>query len=156
MKINKIKFNVIDILIILVILAIVALGYVYINGKAVDSNSSDFTYDILFKEVTAEFVDAIQPGAAIFDGIKIIEIGNISDYSEKDAVRYEFSSQAGEYVETSIPGKYDVTMTVSAAGNCDELACFVNDYEVYIGKTVDVKSAGLVGHGVVVAINEVE
>ena len=153
---NKIRFNIIDVLIILIILAIVVVGFVYLNGRSADSGSSEFTYDVFFKEVPAEFADAIQTGAAVFDGVKIIEIGNIVDFTENNAVRYEFSSQKGEYVETYIPDMYDVTMKVSAKGTCEELACFVNDYEVYIGKTVDVKSIGLVGHGVIVAIDEVK
>ncbi len=148
------KFNFIDVVIILLVLAILTVGWLFFNKESTNSNTVEFSYDILLKEIPFETVNSIQKNSDIFDGVKIINIGAIKDFSYKTSQYYEYSEEKGEYVYTSVPDMYDVTIKVVANGINSELAHFVNDYEIYVGKSVDVKSLGFVGHGVIVAVSD--
>jgi len=149
------KFNLIDALVIFIIIAVMLVGWLFINNRSEGGNSSAFTYDILLKEIPIETAEAITHDADVFDGIKIINIGKILEFSYDKSVRYEFSEETGEYVYTEIPDMYDATIKVIAEGGMNGLSHCVNDYEIYVGKSVDIKSVGFVGHGVIVSVDEV-
>ena len=153
---KKIKFNFVDIAIVAIVIIVAVLGWVVLGGGSASDAGKEFSYEILFREVPETEALAVQKGADIFDGIKIINIGTISDVSYKESVKYEFNSITGEYDEVKVPERYNLTVKVSAAGSCDGLACLVNEYEVYVGKTADVKSIGFVGHGVITTVEEGE
>ncbi|MBQ2897417.1 MAG: DUF4330 family protein [Clostridia bacterium] len=153
---KKFKFNFVDTIIILMVLAVITVGWLFINNRSSDGSSSKFSYDILLKEIPIETVNAITKGSDVFDGVKIINIGVINDFSYKKSQYYEYSEQTGEYVFTEVPDMYDVTINVQAGGTFSGLTHIVNEYEIYVGKAVDIKSVGFVGHGVIVAVNEVE
>ena len=153
---KKIKFNFVDIAIVAIVIIVAILGWLILGSSSASNAGKDFSYEILFREIPESEALAAQKGADIFDGIKIINIGTISDVSYKASVKYEFNSVTGEYDEVKVPERYDLTVKVSATGSSDGLACLVNEYEVYVGKSADVKSIGFVGHGVITTVEEGE
>ena len=153
---KKIKFNFVDAIIVLMILMVIVLGWLFFNNRSSAGDAREFKYDILLKEIPIETINAIATGTDVFDGVKIINIGVIEEFSYKETGYYEYSAQSGKYVFTQVPDMYDATITVRARGNSTHLAHYVNDYEICVGKSVDIKSIGFVGHGVIVAVNEVE
>lgn len=153
---KKIKFNFVDFAIVAVIILIAVAGWLILGGNSSSNSNEQFSYEILFREVSLEESLAVQNEADLFDGIKIINIGKISGSSYVECEKYEFNELTGEYVSVKVPDKYDLTVKVVASGSCDGLSCLVNEYEIYVGKSVDVKSVGFVGHGVISTVNEGE
>lgn len=152
----KFKFNFVDYTIVALIILVAVCGWLILGGDATSTSDVGFSYEILFREVPEEVATAVQKGADIFDGVKIINIGTIADISYEDSVKYEFNSLTGDYTYVKVPERYDLKIKVSAKGSSDSMAYFVNEYEVFVGKSVDVKSIGFVGHGTITAVNEGE
>ena len=140
----------------LAVILVAVAGWLILGNNSSSGSGKEFSYEILFREVPLEVAESVQKGADIFDGVKIINIGQISDVSYTEATKYELNTLTGEYVNSNIPERYDLTVKVDAAGNCTDLSCFVNEYEIYVGKRVDVKSIGFVGHGNVTTVKEGE
>ena len=153
---NKIKFNFVDFVIVIAVVLIAFAGWMILGNKSSSGTGKDFTYEILFREVTKEVAESVQEGADIFDGVKIINIGTISDVSYKECTKYQINTLTGEYVNVNVPDRYDLTVKVAASGNCDDMSCFVNEYEIFVGKRVDAKSVGFVGHGNITTVVEGE
>ena len=152
----KIKFNFVDVAIVAIIILVAVLGWFVLGNSSNSASGTDFSYEILFREVPEEVATSVQKGADIFDGVKIINIGTIADVEYEDSVKFEFNTLTGDYAYVKVPERYDLKVKVSATGNNDGMAYFVNEYEVFVGKSVDVKSIGFVGHGTVTAVNEGE
>lgn len=47
-----------------------------------------------------------------------------------------------------------MTLDISASGNSGDLSYSIDDFEIYVGKGVDIKSFGFVAHGFVVSVDE--
>ena len=153
---KKIKFNFVDFVIVMAVILVAVAGWLVLGNGSSSNEGKNFSYEILFREVPIEVAEAVQKDADIFDGVKIINIGKISDVSYKECEKYEFDAISGEYVNTKVPVRYDLTVKVDATGNCNNISCFVNEYEIYVGKRVDAKSIGFIGHGNITTVSEGE
>ena len=159
MKKKGFKFNFVDISIVVVLIAVVALAGFIIADKTIDNKSSGevFSYELLFREIPEEIVSKIQKDIVIYEGGKNTEIGKIADMEIKESTKYEFNTLTGEYMNVEVPERYDVTLNISSKGERDKMSYFIDEYEIYVGKAVDITSLGFVAHGYVVAVNwEVE
>jgi len=152
----KLKFNFVDFAIVAAVVLVATACFVILGGNSSLGAGTEFSYEILFREVPIEVATAAQNGADIFDGVKIINIGKISDSSYEDATKYEFNTLTGEYAYVKVPELYDLTVEVTASGSSNEHSFYVNEYDICVGKRVDVKSVGFVGHGTIVAVKEGE
>lgn len=153
---KKFKFNFVDFIIVVAVVLVAVLAFLIFGGNSSPTADKKFSYQILLREVPEEVVAAVQDGADIFDGVKIINIGKISKSAYKDSEKYEFNTLTGDYAYVKVPERYDLTIDVEASGKTDDLSYYVNEYEVFVGKSVDVKSIGFVGHGTIVSVSEGE
>ena len=164
MKKNNFKFNFVDTVIVVILaIAVVVLSVVVFSGTNAEDpvtvgektlKSKDFTYKLLFREIDEEVVSKIKKNIIIYEGGKNESIGKIIDFEVDDSQKYEFNSLTGEYINVNVPEKYDLTLTISAKGSHDKMSYFIDEYEIYVGRSVDIRSVGFVAHGYVVAVDE--
>ena len=98
MKKNNVKFNFVDVAIaVCLIVVVLAVSVYFVMSKqgAGSGTAQEFSYSILFREVTEEVANSIKKDAFIYDGNKNINIGKISDIEIKDCTKYEFDGVSG-------------------------------------------------------------
>ncbi len=111
------KVSIIDIIVLL--LAIVVVCGVFVkhaessHTQSILTDTDKITYQIKVKSVRSGTVDSFREGDKIFDDEKDVEIGTIKKVEVTDSTTSNTNSE-GIYVESKIPEKYDVTLTVEA------------------------------------------
>ncbi len=128
------KISIIDIIVLL--LAILVVCGIFVkhaedsHTKKISADTQKITYQIELKSVRDGTVNSFREGDKVFDTEKEVEIGTIKSVEAVDAVSSKTNSE-GIYVETKVPEKYDVTLTIEADGQ-------VTDGRINLAKTCEI------------------
>ena len=119
-KKRKIRFNLIDFLLIVIALLLVAvLVYVFLPNSVIKGffaeDSVSIQYAIEFKGVDEAFLESIKQDDLVIDSVSKAEIGVVTavDYSTQyTELTYDEGSSTG--VLSVVPNKYNVIVTITA------------------------------------------
>ena len=147
---TKVRFNIIDVLIIVMILALAAGGYykVFVTNKQLAQQEQQIEYQILISEVRQPTVDAFQSGQQVQDLKSNVVLGTIIG-KEVSRARESVPTSDGRLVMAEIPEKYNILLTLRASAVVSENNIMVANKEVKIGQKTDIKTARAASSGVV-------
>lgn len=152
---KKIKFTVIDALIILVVLAVLVFGVKkllpnMLNGS--EEEKVDFT--VLVQKEDMGFADAITVGDNVTVSLTEKDGGIVKEVKTEPAVTMAYNSIDGTYSNEVIEGKYDVYITIEADANVSDLAVKTGGTAVKVGAEIPVRGKGYASMGYVIGIDD--
>lgn len=152
---KKVKFTVIDALIILVVLAVIVVGVKkllpnMLNGS--EEEKVDFT--VLIQKEDMGFADAITVGDNVTVSLTEKDGGIVKDVKAEPAVTLAYNSIDGTYANEIIEGKYDIYITIEADAGISDLAVKTGGTAVKVGAEIPVRGKGYASMGYVIDIND--
>lgn len=146
-KRSRKKFNLIDFLLIVVILLITAsLVYLFLPSSWVKNITADKTVQIRYvveiKGVDGQYINNIAAAQLVQDSVSKGDIGYVeavenNPYSE---LRYDLQQDSGIGVLSSIEGKYDLTITITADAHYEDGEGYtVNGTRIAVGERIYTK-----------------
>lgn len=119
-KKRKIRFNLIDFLLVIIALLVVAvLLYVFLPNSFISNlladDSTTIQYAVEFKGIDEAFLESIKENDIVIDSVTKAEIGTVTavDYSTQyTELKYDEESRTG--VLSVVPNKYNVIVTITA------------------------------------------
>ena len=146
-NLKKIRFNVVDILIVcLIILAIIAVKVRFKKYNSADGTSSQgqkIAYEMVFNGVRQFTVDAFEVGDTVFDNLTGVEIGHITSKNTIPAETF-VNMQDGSILKSTMADKWDLCIGIETDGLVSDSAYYANKtVELKVGsdKTIDTKYA---------------
>lgn len=139
MKKRKIRFNIVDVIIILILIALAFALYSAVSGRKTAQAENHVTLRCVFRTdaVPAGLEANFRVGDALFlDGGKV-RLGTVFSAEVRPAVHTGVDRETGEAVFSDIDGKYTVYVTVETDAEKDGSSYFTDGYEIYVGKTLD-------------------
>ena len=141
-KTKKVKFNVIDFLVVILIVAAVAVVGV---SKIIGSDSADGdikTMRITFfaEEVSDSVAGSIEEGASVADSVTKVRFGSCESVALDESISYISSKDdmgAYKYISTSRPGYSSVTLSCTVTGKYSTIGAVLEDNIYGVGHTLD-------------------
>lgn len=152
---KKVKFTVIDAVIILVVLAALAVGVKKVMPMLAGGTGTekvDFT--VLVQKEDIGFADAITVGDNVTVSLTEKDGGTVKEVKAEPAVTMAYNSIDGTYANETIDGKYDVYITIEADAKVSDLAVKTGGTAVKVGAEIPVRGKGYASMGYVIAIND--
>lgn len=152
---KKVKFTVIDAVIILVVLAALVVGVKKLVPMIANTSGSekvDFT--VLVQKEDMGFADAITVGDNVTVSLTEKDGGTVKEVRTEPAVTMAYNSIDGTYANEIIEGKYDVYITIEADASVSDLAVKTGGTAVKVGAEVPVRGKGYASMGYVIEIND--
>ena len=141
---KKVKFNIVDILVILVLIAgAVFLGIRMFGGEepAVTPNSSvGSTYRVTFNAecVRGDVASTLVKGSKAENASRNMDLGYLVDFTIEDAIAYGTDSQ-GNVVQGTKPGYVSVTLTCELTGIDQSTGLQVGQFMLNVGHSMGVR-----------------
>lgn len=152
---KKIKFTVIDAVIILVILAALAIGVKKVIPMFMNAGGDEkIDFTVLIQKEDIGFADAITVGDNVTVSLTEKDGGTVKDVKAEPAVTLAYNSIDGAYSNEIIEGKYDVYITIEAEANVSDLALKTGGTAVKVGAEIPVRGKGYASMGYVIDIND--
>ncbi len=152
---KKIKFTVIDAVIILVILAALAIGVKKVMPMFMNAGGDEkIDFTVLIQKEDIGFADAITVGDNVTVSLTEKDGGTVKDVKAEPAVTLAYNSIDGAYSNEIIEGKYDVYITIEAEASVSELALKTGGTAVKVGAEIPVRGKGYASMGYVIDIND--
>ena len=151
-KRKKVRFNLIDAVIVIFILAVIAMVVYFLIGKfRLFEHPSDenFKFEIRIENVKKESLESLEnlslleKGTVVRDSATGEEIGKIESYEAKKSIYYGglIQSESGYVLgSTESEDEYDLYITVSCHADQDSRGIYmVDDIRMVIGEAVNFK-----------------
>jgi len=152
---SKPKFNIIDGLVVLAIIAAIAVA-IWFFTSAGFGNERYVYFVVEFQEQMPDFESKIiagySPQAEVRDSIRNYFLGHVWDVQSRPAVLITFDNTTNTFVSETIPGRYDVYVTIRGAGTENESAIMSNGQIVRVGQEMFIAGWGYAGHGFITQI----
>ena len=134
---KKIKFNIIDAIILLVILAVVAFVGIKFFGKSDNAATEPETYSVSFycEEVPAFAADIVKVGDSVEDETKKVFLGTITAVEVGDAAVYSADAE-GKIVKSAKEGYKSVLITSSVEATEFEHGIIADSIKYAVGHSV--------------------
>ncbi len=137
---KKIRFNVVDAIIIIAVLAVVAVfGYSQLKGKTEMTSGKTIQMQIMAEEVSDFVVDQMKVGDSVIDDGTNSSLGKITDIQVEDAASYAPDAQ-GKYVKSSKPDNRKVTITTEVKGTEYEHGAILGNTKYSVGHSFTVRA----------------
>lgn len=152
---KKMKFTVIDALIILAVVIVIAVGAIMILPSFAGRNEMqtvDFT--VMLQSKDSDFADAVTVGDNVTVSLTEKDGGIVKSVETKPANAIVYNSIDGTYSNEEIDGKYDVYVTVTAQADINDLAVKVGGTAVKVGAEIPVRGKGYASNGYVIEIDD--
>lgn len=152
---KKIKFTVIDALIILVVIAAVAIAAVkFAPSLFIKTEKSTVEFTVLIAEKEIAFADAMSVGDRVTLSLTEKDGGVIKNIESKVAEKVTFNSIDGSYKIAQIEDKRDIYVTVEADVDVSDLAVKTGGTEIRVGEEIPVRGKGYATEGYIITVNE--
>lgn len=152
---KKIKFTVIDALIILVVIAVAAVGAVKLAPKIMrisDKEKAEFT--ILIASKDESLANAMSVGDKVTLSLTEKDGGIIKNIESETAEIMAFDSIDGSYKLQKVDDKKDIYVTVEADVDVSDLSIKTGDTAVRVGAEIPVRGKGFATLGYVITIDK--
>lgn len=165
-KMKKVKFNIIDFLIVLAVicaafLCVTVLGNLKGISTGGGANQVKMRYSVEFtlrdKPILDEFLAAKERGDICYVSEKEKVPAKLVDVTYTPARKHTLDLETGELFFTDIPEKYDITVVLESDGTETENDLLAGGAAVIkVGDETSVKGKGYAGYGFVVSLDIVE
>lgn len=146
----KAKFNVVDAVIILLILAVGAAGFLFLSSRsqtASTDKSVKIFYDVEIAEREEYLIDRFNEGEKVSIGEKEKIPATIVKKEVRPATKSSFDEVSGKFIETEVPGRYDIIVTLMSEGTDGVGAVSSNGTAIRVGMSAVVKGRDCAGSG---------
>lgn len=156
-KEKKMRFNIVDLLIVVGLIVALVVGVRILNMKPViqDTEKSIATAVIEIKEVEKNLLDSINVGDTIFLTVDNVDTAKVVALSEPQPTQVlGLDTENGAYKYTSSNNtKYTGYITVEAEVEEDDANIYAGSTSLKVGKAVFVKGKGYSAKGYVVELD---
>lgn len=159
---SKVRFNAVDLIIVLVIIAVAAVGiYILMPKGASGSETSGeknvkAIVQIEFANKDEYLTTLPQVGDSVTIGVKEKMPATVTKVESVPAEKVSYDLVSGSASIQTIPGKYDVYVTMEADAVDTKDAIKINGSAIRIGDSDAVHSRGWAGHGFVTRLDITE
>lgn len=137
--------NIIDLLILLFgALVIVAVVMFFSTNSTMNTAAKQTKITIEVIAVEKDLCDVMRPHKNIFDRIQNKSLGKLIDVKIEPSEEYNISTETGEHVKSTVPGRYDAILTIEAESPED----------LYVGKRMSVETKDFMAAGYIVDIEK--
>lgn len=155
----KVRFNIIDAIIILLILAVGAAGFLFFGSRsetASTDKSVKIFYDVNITECEEYMIDRFAEGEKVSVGEKEKIPATIVKREVKPATQSSFDGVSGKFIESEIPGKYDIIVTLMSEGTDGASSVNSNGTAIRVGMSAVIKGRDSAGFGYVTQMHTEE
>ncbi len=157
----KVKFNIIDILIVLVlIVGVVVFASLFktsgVSGGNTENETKPYEYVIKLQNVDGGMTKDITAGLDVLDAQKNYYYGVLKDFYTEESVFLTEDSVTGTFIEDRHPVNLDVYLVVEGNGYETDADLLIEGQAIKIGKRIYAKVKGFTGLGYVTEIRGVE
>ena len=159
MRKRKMKFNIMDVLILLAIAAVAAvLLYVFVfsehssAGALNGAQTTKITYVIELTDVDDALSDNISVGETLIDSAKKMNIGTIVAVESQPYVYLGKNVTGGTMELTTVDNKSTVYVTVEADATLAGISYSISGYDIYVGKKVYLSLPNFTGTGYCISL----
>ncbi len=137
---KKIRWNVIDVIIIVAVLAVIAVfGYSQLKGRVETASGKTIQMQFMSEDVSDFVVDQLQVGDTVVDDGTNSELGTVTDIQTEDSVLYAPDSE-GKYVQTTKPDSKKVTITTEVKGTEYEHGAILGNTKYSVGHSMTIRA----------------
>ncbi len=155
---KKIKFNIIDAVIIAAVIAALAIfGYFAMGSWELSEGETEkvMCYTVELSNVTEEYLNRVNVGDEVFDVIKGAAIGKVAEVGEiKPFERISNDEENGIYVKTPVPERYTYTVKIRTPYEESDKGYTINDMEIKVGKKITFKTKNLASDAVILKLEK--
>ena len=155
---RKIRFNIIDIIIILIIVAAAfVLAKVFVGGGndiAAETNTRKIQYVIEIQEVEDRFDGSVKKGDAVQDAIERKNIGTVVGVQSSDFQKITFDYDTGVETVSYVDGRIVLDITIEATAVVTDKAFTVDGCEIRVGEQYSIMLPEFYGIGYCIKITE--
>ncbi len=157
----KVKFNIIDILIVLVLIvgAIIFASLFKTSGVGGDNTANEtkpYEFVIKLQNVDGGMTKDITAGLDVLDSQKNYYYGVLKDFYTEESVFLTEDTENGVFIEDTHPVNVDVYLVVEGNGYETDSDLLIEGQDIKIGKRIYTKVKGFAGLGYVTEIRGVE
>lgn len=152
---KKVKFTVIDAVIILAVIAVIAVGAIKLApGMFTVSDKEKAEFTILIASKNEGLANAMSVGDKVTLSLAEKDGGIIKNIETKPAEILTFNGIEGSYSKQVVEGQVDIYVTVEADVDVSDLYVKTGDTPVRVGAEIPVRGKGFASMGYVVTLNE--
>lgn len=152
------KISIID-LFVIILAAAVVIGIGIRYGSKITTavkSSEEFECTIKVSNVREFTVDALEQKGVITDKKSEIELGEII-FVESEPAEFESTTADGRIINTTLPERYNCTVTIRAKGKVSDEAYIMDDSnELSVGRTMDIYSKYVKTSGEIKSVKVIE
>lgn len=154
---KKVKFTLIDALIILVAVAVAAvIVFKFMPAKMAGGEKSKAVFTVMLTGKDEAFANAVHIGDVVSISNKEKDTGVVTAVEAKQAESLEYNSNEGKYVVQKATGKRDVYVTIEADASEDDKLIQVGTTPVKVGLSMPVRGKGYASMGYIVTADTVK
>lgn len=158
-KKKKVRFNIIDLLLILIAVSVVAaLLYVFLPNSFIKNIFADdnvtIQYAIEFKGVDEAFLESIKENDIVINSVTKAEIGTVTavDYSTQ-YTELKYDEESGNAVLSVVPNKHNVIVTITAQATYDaDKGYTVGGLRIAVGELIATRFPNFTGEGYCISV----
>lgn len=158
----KIKFNLMDALILVLVLAVIALllyVFVFSETSSVQSAGADqykLTYVVEVTGISEEFADMIAAGDTAIDSSKKMQIGTVTAVEVQPYMHMGTDLHEGALVLNPVDDYVNLYITISADAVLENISYNINGYEIFVGKSIHLAFSNIVCSGYCISLDAVQ
>lgn len=148
------KISIVDIAVIVILVIAIFGAYVRFNGNkpATVTNDTEFFYTISINNIRKSNKDLLEKSIGTMfsmDGKITSTMGELVNITVDDA-KGTITKTDGTIVSATVPGRYDVRLTLKVLGNVNDYGYFTSDtFEICAAKEYNIKNINCSVTGVV-------
>ena len=152
---KKVRFTVIDALIIIFVIAAGAFAVFKFMPARMSSQGgkTKAVFTVMISQKEKDFADAISIGDTVSISNKEKDTGTVVAVESQPAESLQFNSIDGDYKMQTSPDKYDVFVTIEGEASEDEKLVSVGTTPVKVGLEMPVRGKGYASMGFVVGLD---
>ena len=155
---KKVRFNLIDTLVVLAILLAIAAGaYYMLGGRGAEVNSGvTVRYQIELANKEAYLTELFKTGDRVQVSEKEKIEAVVTDVLVRPARQVSFNMETGAHEWQEIPGKYDILVTMESSGTETEEQVYASSTPIRVGEEMVVRGKGYAGFGFIVDLDVIK
>lgn len=149
---KKVKFTIIDALIIVAVIAAAAVVFkIFAPAKmSAGGNQTKAVFTVLLTGKDKDFADAISIGDVVSISNKEKDTGVVTAVEAKLAESLEYNANDGKYTIQTINDKKDVYVTIEAEATADEKLIQAGTTPIKVGLEIPVRGKGYASMGYII------
>lgn len=153
---KKVKFSVIDILILIFLAAVIIFGIIKIkdNGFVTNKPLKRVSFSILVSRVDEGSRDAINIGDNVCISLKEKEYATVTGVTESPYKEIAYVQNLGKYVSTPVEGKSDLLVELECMAQVTENEILDGKAPIRVGENAAVHGKGYSFQGYIVETEE--